>query len=151
MRGGIIAHRREARQRGADDAGWTFLDALSRIVVGGVILKWSTDLRSAAFELLDVAPSSMGEDEIRRTLEAIDDVREQGCRSRHAPGQVADLPGAEARRPRAGRPARQHPSSWSTGGRRYPSAGTQRCATFFREWLLRSSCSRSSSCRARHA
>lgn len=56
--------------------GWGWLDAVSGIVGGLVILKWGAGLsRSAAFELLDVAPSSVLEDEIRLELEALDDVR----------------------------------------------------------------------------
>ena len=56
--------------------GWSWLDAVSGIVGGLVILKWGAGLsRSAAFELLDVAPSSALEDEIRLVLEALDDVR----------------------------------------------------------------------------
>jgi cation diffusion facilitator family transporter len=56
--------------------GWSWLDAVSGIVGGFVILKWGAGLsRSAAFELLDVSPSSAVEDEIRVVLEALDDVR----------------------------------------------------------------------------
>ncbi|MDB4973524.1 MAG: cation efflux system protein, partial [Myxococcaceae bacterium] len=56
--------------------GWIWLDAVSGIVGGVVILKWGVGLsRSAAFELLDVVPSSALEDQIRVTLEALDDVR----------------------------------------------------------------------------
>lgn len=56
--------------------GWAWLDAVSGIVGGFVILKWGAGLsRSAAFELLDVSPSSAVEDEIRAALEALDDVR----------------------------------------------------------------------------
>jgi cation diffusion facilitator family transporter len=56
--------------------GWSWLDAVSGIVGGLVILKWGAGLsRSAAFELLDVSPSSAVEDEIRAALEALDDVR----------------------------------------------------------------------------
>jgi cation diffusion facilitator family transporter len=56
--------------------GWSWLDAVSGIVGGLVILKWGTGLaRSAGFELLDVSPSSAVEDEIRVVLEALDDVR----------------------------------------------------------------------------
>lgn len=58
--------------------GWGWLDAVSGIVGGLVILKWGASLaRSAAFELLDVMPSPALEDEIRRALEALDDVRVQ--------------------------------------------------------------------------
>jgi cation diffusion facilitator family transporter len=58
--------------------GWDWLDAVSGIVGGVVILKWGVGLsRSAAFELLDVSPSSAVEDEIRVVLEALDDVRVQ--------------------------------------------------------------------------
>jgi cation diffusion facilitator family transporter len=56
--------------------GWSWLDAVSGILGGLVILKWGAGLsRSTAFELLDVAPSSLLEDEIRSALEALDDVR----------------------------------------------------------------------------
>lgn len=56
--------------------GWSWLDAVSGVVGGLVILKWGAGLsRSAAFELLDVSPSSAVEDEIRGVLEALDDVR----------------------------------------------------------------------------
>jgi len=56
--------------------GWAWLDAVSGIVGGFVILKWGAGLsRNAAFELLDVSPSSAVEDEIRVMLEALDDVR----------------------------------------------------------------------------
>jgi cation diffusion facilitator family transporter len=56
--------------------GWVWLDAVSGIVGGLVILKWGAGLsRNAAFELLDVSPSSAIEDEIRVVLEALDDVR----------------------------------------------------------------------------
>lgn len=55
---------------------WTWLDAVSGIVGGLVILKWAAGLsRSAALDLLDVTPSSTLEEEIRRALEAVDDVR----------------------------------------------------------------------------
>jgi cation diffusion facilitator family transporter len=56
--------------------GWSWLDAISGIVGGLVIFKWGAGLsRSAAFELLDVFPSPLLEDEIREVLEALDDVR----------------------------------------------------------------------------
>lgn len=56
--------------------GWAWLDAVSGIVGGFVILKWGAGLsRNAAFELLDVSPSLAVEDEIRAILEALDDVR----------------------------------------------------------------------------
>jgi cation diffusion facilitator family transporter len=56
--------------------GWSWLDAVSGVVGGFVILKWGAGLsRHAAFELLDVSPSSAVEDEIRAVLEALDDVR----------------------------------------------------------------------------
>lgn len=55
---------------------WTWLDAVSGIIGGLVILKWGTALaRNAAFELLDVTPSAALQEDIRRTLEAVDDVR----------------------------------------------------------------------------
>lgn len=56
--------------------GWAWLDAVAGIVAGFVILKWGAGLsRNAAFELLDLSPSSAVEDEIRVVLEALDDVR----------------------------------------------------------------------------
>jgi len=56
--------------------GWTWLDAVSGLVGASVILQWGAGLlRNAAFELLDVAPSSLLEDEIRAVLETLDDVR----------------------------------------------------------------------------
>jgi cation diffusion facilitator family transporter len=56
--------------------GWTWLDAVSGIVGGLVILKWSAELsRGAAFELLDVSPSPALEAEIRGVLESLDDVQ----------------------------------------------------------------------------
>jgi cation diffusion facilitator family transporter len=55
---------------------WTWLDAASGIVGGIVILNWGAGLlRNAAFELLDVSQSSAIEDNIRSTLESLDDVR----------------------------------------------------------------------------
>ncbi len=58
--------------------GWNWLDAVSGIVGGLVILKWGLGLcQSAAFELLNVSASSAVEDEIRSVLESIDDVRVQ--------------------------------------------------------------------------
>jgi cation diffusion facilitator family transporter len=57
-------------------AGWIFLDAVSGVLGGLVIVKWGADLvRASARELLDVAPAPELEEEIRRVLEAIDDVR----------------------------------------------------------------------------
>jgi cation diffusion facilitator family transporter len=56
--------------------GWAWLDPASGIVGGFVILKWGAGLsRNAAFELLDVSPSSALEEEIRAVLEEIADVR----------------------------------------------------------------------------
>ena len=56
--------------------GWSWLDAVSGIAGGLVILQWGAGLsRNAAFELLDVAPSTSLEDQIRLVLESIDDVR----------------------------------------------------------------------------
>jgi cation diffusion facilitator family transporter len=56
--------------------GWAWLDAVSGIAGGLVILKWGAGLsRNAAFELLDVSPSSAVEDEIRMVLETLDDTR----------------------------------------------------------------------------
>lgn len=55
---------------------WTWLDSVTGIVGGLVILKWGVGLaHAAARELLDVSPSSALEDGIRRKLEALDDVR----------------------------------------------------------------------------
>lgn len=57
-------------------AGWTWLDPLMGIIGGVVILKWGASLcRNAAFDLLDVEPSSSLEDGIRTVLEQIDDSR----------------------------------------------------------------------------
>ena len=54
----------------------SWLDAVSGVVGGLVILRWGVGLsRSAACELLDVNPSSELEQEIRFSLEALDDVR----------------------------------------------------------------------------
>jgi cation diffusion facilitator family transporter len=56
--------------------GWLWLDAVSGIVGGLVILYWGAGLcRSTAFELLDVDPVRGLEQEIRGTLEALDDVQ----------------------------------------------------------------------------
>jgi cation diffusion facilitator family transporter len=56
--------------------GWSWLDAVSGVVGGLVILKWGAGLsRHAAFDLLDLSPSSALEDEIRGALEALDDVQ----------------------------------------------------------------------------
>lgn len=56
--------------------GWAWLDAISGVVGGVVILKWGAGLsRNAALELLDVSPSSAMRDQIRVALEALDDVR----------------------------------------------------------------------------
>lgn len=55
---------------------WTWLDAVSGIVGGLVILKWGVGLsRAAGHVLLDVTPSSALEEGIREKLEALDDVR----------------------------------------------------------------------------
>jgi len=55
---------------------WGWLDAVTGLVGGLVILHWSAGLsRNAALELLDVAPSSALEDEVRAVLEALDGVR----------------------------------------------------------------------------
>jgi len=51
--------------------GWWWLDALSGVVGGAIVLKWSAGLcRSAALELLDVEPGAMLQHEIRGALEA---------------------------------------------------------------------------------
>jgi cation diffusion facilitator family transporter len=56
--------------------GWVWLDAISGVVGGLVILKWSIALcQSAGTELLDLNPSSSLDERIRAALEAIDDVR----------------------------------------------------------------------------
>jgi cation diffusion facilitator family transporter len=57
-------------------AGYTWLDPVMGIVGGAVILKWGATLcRHAAFDLLNVELSPDLEDEVRATLEHIDDVR----------------------------------------------------------------------------
>jgi cation diffusion facilitator family transporter len=56
--------------------GWTWLDAVTGVVGGLVILRWGFGLcRSAAFELLDVSPSTRLHEEIRGALESAGDVR----------------------------------------------------------------------------
>jgi cation diffusion facilitator family transporter len=56
--------------------GWNWLDPVSGVVGGAVILHWGAGLlRNAAFELLDIAASPSVEDQIRVVLEAVDDVR----------------------------------------------------------------------------
>ncbi len=61
--------------------GWSWLDAVSGLIGGLVILHWGAGLsRNAAFELLDVTPSSSLADEIRAALEALDDVRVRDLR-----------------------------------------------------------------------
>lgn len=56
--------------------GLVWLDPLMGIVGGVVILRWGVSLcKHAAFDLLDVDLSSRLEDDIRTTLERIDDVR----------------------------------------------------------------------------
>jgi cation diffusion facilitator family transporter len=55
--------------------GWTWLDPITGMVGGVIILLWGVGLcRSAAFELLNVDTSSRLPDEIRSVLEGIDDV-----------------------------------------------------------------------------
>jgi cation diffusion facilitator family transporter len=57
-------------------AGWTFLDPVMGIVGGIVILKWGIGLcRDSAKPLLDVVPSSELAEDVRRTIEGVDDVR----------------------------------------------------------------------------
>jgi cation diffusion facilitator family transporter len=57
-------------------AGYTWLDPVMGIVGGVLILKWGATLcRHAAFDLLNVELSPLLEDEVRATLEHIDDVR----------------------------------------------------------------------------
>lgn len=56
--------------------GWVWLDAVTGVVGGLVILKWGIGLyRTTAFELLDVDPSPDFEEKLRAALESIDDVR----------------------------------------------------------------------------
>ncbi len=56
--------------------GWLWLDAAIGLLGGVVILKWGVGLcESAALELLDVEASPALEDQIRQTLESVDDVR----------------------------------------------------------------------------
>ena len=56
--------------------GFTFLDPAIALLGSAVILKWSVALcRSAARQLLDLAPSVATETKIRDVLAAIDDVR----------------------------------------------------------------------------
>jgi cation diffusion facilitator family transporter len=55
--------------------GWWWLDALSGILGGLLILRWSVGLcRAAAFELLDLEPGADLENQIRQTLEGLEDV-----------------------------------------------------------------------------
>jgi Co/Zn/Cd efflux system component len=56
--------------------GWTMVDPMMGILGGVIVLKWGLGLcRSAGRQLLDATSQPTLEDEIRRTLEAIDDVR----------------------------------------------------------------------------
>lgn len=56
--------------------GLNWVDAVSGVFGGLVILKWGAGLlRNTSFELLDVSFSRTLENEIRRELEALDDVR----------------------------------------------------------------------------
>jgi cation diffusion facilitator family transporter len=56
--------------------GAAWLDPVTGIVGGIVILKWGLDLcRSAGCELLDVNPDSSPVEEVRKALERVDDVR----------------------------------------------------------------------------
>lgn len=55
---------------------WMWLDSVTGVVGGVVIVHWGVALsRRAAAELLDVAPPGALEDGVRRALEPIDDVR----------------------------------------------------------------------------
>lgn len=55
--------------------GWTALDAISGAAGGIVIVKWALDLaRDSVRHLLDVTPSFEAATEVRKRLEAIDDV-----------------------------------------------------------------------------
>jgi cation diffusion facilitator family transporter len=56
--------------------GWGFLEPLTGIVGGAVVLKWAVGLsRAAARQLLDATASEKLEVELRSLLEGIDDVR----------------------------------------------------------------------------
>jgi len=56
--------------------GWTAVDPLMGVVGAGLIVHWATGLcRDAAGQLLDVLPSTDTAQAMRRTLEAIDDLR----------------------------------------------------------------------------
>jgi cation diffusion facilitator family transporter len=56
--------------------GWLWLDAISGIVGGLVVLRWGAGLcKSSAFELLDVNTNRTLEEKVRDALEAVDDVR----------------------------------------------------------------------------
>jgi cation diffusion facilitator family transporter len=94
-------------------AGYTWLDPVMGIVGGVVILKWGATLcRHAAFDLLNVELSPRLEDEVRATLEHVDDVR------------VSDL----------------HIWSLGSGARGCVvtlSSGIQRDSVFYRERLAR--------------
>lgn len=56
--------------------GWLWLDPATGIVGGALIVVWATSLaRHAALELLDATSTAPLEQEIRRSLEEVDDVR----------------------------------------------------------------------------
>jgi cation diffusion facilitator family transporter len=56
--------------------GWTWLDPITGIVGGGVILAWGISLcRNAALDLLNVDPSGQASEEIRVWVEAMHDVQ----------------------------------------------------------------------------
>lgn len=55
--------------------GWTFLDPMIALVASAIIMRWAVSLcRSAARQLLDLAPSAAVEEKIRRALGEVDDV-----------------------------------------------------------------------------
>lgn len=56
--------------------GWGFLDPVMGVIGGAVVLKWGAGLcRGAGRQLLDVVPKGLREEDLRRLIEAIDDVR----------------------------------------------------------------------------
>lgn len=61
---------------GGQHWGWNWMDPLTGIVGAVVIITWGYDLaRHATFDLLDLLPLDGLENEVRATLERIDDVR----------------------------------------------------------------------------
>ena len=58
------------------DLGWTFLDPVMGVLGGVVVLKWGVGLcRASGAQLVDATASLPVEDEIRRALESVGDVR----------------------------------------------------------------------------